>query len=252
VVTAALVGGRDPAGQVRLVPWGDDRGPCLSDGFPDPGPVGPEPDRADAPGGGSARGRAEAVWSQGWSQGQGREAAAGQAAAQPMPDGGEVGDEQRLAPAGWPADVVREHGRVPAVEHGVRERPTNRRRRVSVPRRSVGGAALRDPAPGWPGRLPAPSPAVVYPGPRPAELIDAAGRPVLLTAPDLLSAPPQDIVVDGGEPQPVAGWAGPWPVWQRWWSPGEAEVARLQVVLPGGALLLHAREGRWWVMGSYD
>jgi protein ImuB len=131
-------------------------------------------------------------------------------------------------------------------------RSTNRRRRVPVPRRSVGQAAVPDPPPSWPGRLPAPSPAVVPPQPLPAELVDAAGLPVQLTSPDTLSAPPHRVAVDGGKPQPVTGWTGLWPVRQRWWAPAPVVATRLQVTVPGGALLLLARGGRWWVTGSYD
>ncbi|HXV92910.1 MAG TPA: DNA polymerase Y family protein [Pseudonocardia sp.] len=154
VVTAVLVGGRDPAEQVRLVPWGDDR---------------------EAPGA------------------------------------------------------------------------------VAAPRGAPRGAAAREPPPSWPGRLPAPSPATVPPEPLPAEVVDAAGGPVGLAAPDLLTAPPRRVAVDGGPSRPVRAWAGPWPLRQRWWAPDGTEGSRLQVVCDDGtALLLHARDGRWWVTGVYD
>jgi protein ImuB len=162
------------------------------------------------------------------------------------------------APAGWPEDVVEETGRVSAAEvaaadeNAGKARSTNRRRRVPVPRRPTGRPAVPDPPPSWPGRLPAPSPATVPPQPLPAELVDATGAPVRLTAPDLLSAPPHRLVVDDGNPQMVQGWAGPWPLHQRWWV-GEGASSRLQVAVDGGvALLLLAREGRWWVTGIYD
>jgi protein ImuB len=94
---------------------------------------------------------------------------------------------------------------------------------------------------------------VVPSAPLPAELHDAAGRPVRLTAPDLLTAPPHAITVDGGPAGEVSGWAGPWPVWQRWWTPAGAAGSRLQVVrADGAAFLLLARDGRWWVTGVYD
>ena len=50
-----------------------------------------------------------------------------------------------------------------------------------------------------------------------------------LTAPDLLSAPPHQVMVDGGRPRAVQGWAGPWPLHQRWWAPGSAEGIMLAV-----------------------
>ena len=116
-----------------------------------------------------------------------------------------------------------------------------------------GRSPVREPPPPWPGRLPAPSPAVVPPEPLPAELRCAAGDPVLLAAPDLLTAAPHALAVDGGPPLDVRGWAGPWPVWRRWWAPEGAAASRLQVVLvDGSAHLLIARDGRWWVVGVYD
>ena len=120
------------------------------------------------------------------------------------------------------------------------------------------GPGRGEPVPPWPGRLPAPSPAVVPPEPLPAELRDAAGLPVLLAAPDVLTASPHTLAVDGGPPVPVRGWAGPWPVWQRWWAPDPAApsagaCSRVQVVdADGAAHLLLVRDGRWWVTGVYD
>jgi protein ImuB len=89
--------------------------------------------------------------------------------------------------------------------------------------------------------------------PLPAELVDARGRPIWLAAPERLSAPPHRIAVDGDEPRDVEGWAGPWPVRQRWWSPDGVTSSRLQLLCPDGvAFLLASREGRWWVTGIYD
>jgi protein ImuB len=146
-----------------------------------------------------------------------------------------------LAPAGWPADV-RPGG--PAAPWSS-ERPSRRSRNVR--------STVRESPPPWPGRLPAPSPAVVPPDPPPALLCDVAGRPVRLVAPDLLTAAPHTLAVDGRAPAEVSGWAGPWPVWQRWWAPDGLEGSRLQVVQADGlALLLLAHDDRWWVVGVYD
>ena len=74
-----------------------------------------------------------------------------------------------------------------------------------------------------------------------------------LTAPDMLSAPPHHLVVDDGTPQVVQGWAGPWPLRQRWWVADAVAGSRMQIAVDGGvALLLLAREGGWWVTGIYD
>ncbi|WP_219416585.1 DNA polymerase Y family protein [Pseudonocardia nigra] len=221
VVTGVLVGGREPAEQVRLVPWGDDRDlglPALP--LEDPAPT-ERP--AVAPPVGRPRQEAE--------------------------------KPATAAPAGWPEDVVRRAGRDPvaAGDDAARPRSTNRRRRTPAPRRSTRTSAVREPPPSWPGRVPAPSPATVPPQPLPAELLDAEGTAVALTAPDLLSASPHRLAVDDGSPRTVHGWAGPWPLRQRWWVPDGVEGSRLQVVVDGGAaLLLLARDGRWWVTGIYD
>jgi len=164
VVTAVLGGGRNPAEQVRLVPWGDDRGVSA--------------------------------------------------------------DLQQAVEAAAPGPV------------GV------------VPHRR---AAVREAPPPWPGRLPPPSPAVVPPKPLSADLRDVTGQPVQLAAPDLLTALPCTLAVDDGPPEEVRGWAGPWPVAQRWWVPGAVAGSRLQVLRADGvAFLLSGCAGRWEVVGAYD
>jgi protein ImuB len=94
---------------------------------------------------------------------------------------------------------------------------------------------------------------VVPPEPVPAVLLDADGAAVLLAAPDLLTAPPCRLAVDGEPRRTVTGWAGPWPVEQRWWAPEGMDGSWVQVACEDGlALLLLVREGRWWVMGIHD
>ncbi|MET7866055.1 DNA polymerase Y family protein [Micromonospora taraxaci] len=169
VVTAVLGGGRSPADQVRLVPWGDERVPAR------PGPA-------------------------------------------PLPGEPITSGTDRAASSGRPAD------------HG-------------------GGVV-----PPWPGRLPAPAPAVVLPSPLAATVHDAAGEPVVISARLAVSAPPARLVVGAGQPTEIVGWAGPWPVDERWWAPAEARRrARFQVSLAGGAALLLAVEaGQWLVEAIYD
>lgn len=129
--------------------------------------------------------------------------------------------------------------------------------------------------PPWPGRIPAPSPTVVPGDPWPARVLDASGEPVWITGRSGLSAAPQTVEVGGGRSRAVAGWAGPWPVTERWWvdllAGGSGQTApdsqvppralvRLQVVLvPESsdgesdevALLLVHERGDWWVQGAY-
>ncbi|MBO4140537.1 DNA polymerase Y family protein [Micromonospora tulbaghiae] len=177
VVTAVLGGGRSPADQVRLVPWGDERVPAR------PGPP-PLPSAAAPP----APAPASAV----------------------VPAGGGAG------------------------------------------RRAGRGRAA--PEPPWPGRIPPPSPAVVLPAPLPADVRDAAGEPVVVSARLAVSAAPARLTVGDGRPAEITGWAGPWPVDERWWAPAEARRrARFQVCLADGAALLLAVEGgQWLVEAIYD
>ncbi|WP_349875888.1 DNA polymerase Y family protein [Micromonospora sp. HUAS YX12] len=177
VVTAVLGGGRSPADQVRLVPWGDERVPAR------PGPP-PLPPAAPAPGAASA----------------------------PV-----------VVPAGGGAGRRAGRGRV-------------------------------TPEPPWPGRIPPPSPAVVLPAPLPADVRDAAGEPVVVSARLAVSAAPARLTVGDGRPAEITGWAGPWPVDERWWAPAEARRrARFQVCLADGAALLLAVEGgQWLVEAIYD
>ncbi|MEU2614316.1 DNA polymerase Y family protein [Micromonospora sp. NPDC007271] len=161
VVTAVLGGGRSPADQVRLVPWGDERLPARP---------------------------------------------------------GEPTVRQERSTSGSPA------------------RPPDR--------------AL----PPWPGRLPPPAPAVVLPTPLLATVHDAAGEPVVVSARLAVSAAPARLVVGTGRSTEIAGWAGPWPVDERWWAPAEARRrARFQICLADGAALLLAVEGgQWLVEAIYD
>lgn len=105
----------------------------------------------------------------------------------------------------------------------------------------------------WPGRLPAPAPAVVPEQPRSAEVLDDAGRPVSVSGRCAVSAAPATVVL-GGEELAVTGWAGPWPVRDRWWDLAQAQrVVRFQVATGDGrALLLRLDRGRWSVEGMYD
>ncbi|SCG47281.1 DNA polymerase Y family protein [Micromonospora humi] len=176
VVTAVLGGGRSPADQVRLVPWGDERAPAR------PGP----PALPVVP--------------------------AGSASASAAGSDGEVAGRARA-------------GR---------------------------GRAVAEPP--WPGRIPPPAPAVVLPTPLPAEVRDATGEPVVVSARLVVSAAPARLIVGTGRPSGISGWAGPWPVDERWWAPAEARRrARFQVCLADGtALLLAVEGGQWLVEAIYD
>lgn len=111
---------------------------------------------------------------------------------------------------------------------------------------------LAAPAGPWPGRLPAPSPALVHQLPLPAAVADDAGRPVRVTARGGVSAALATITIDDpldALPRRVQGWAGPWPVEERWWDAARARrIARFQVLTTDGRLLLLSVEhGQWQV-----
>ncbi len=131
----------------------------------------------------------------------------------------------------------------------------------------------------WPGRVPTPSPAVVWRRPVPAEVLDAHGRRVGVNGRGLISSAPvrcrvASDGVDTGWSQ-VRAWAGPWCVDERWWDAlAHRRRARLQVVLApeegrsgtqagsgrrgashpshGAAHLLTLEDGRWWIEATYD
>jgi protein ImuB len=92
----------------------------------------------------------------------------------------------------------------------------------------------------------------VHDEPLAAEVLDAARRPVGVSGRGVISAAPASLSIAGGPWQPVEGWAGPWPVEERWWDGGRRQ-ARLQVtVAAGAAYLLSRTAGRWWVEATYD
>jgi protein ImuB len=104
----------------------------------------------------------------------------------------------------------------------------------------------------WPGRLPPPAPSDVLQEPPRAELVDAEGNAMVVSGRGLLHAAIDRLSVDGGPWQEVVGWAGPWPVTERWWEVRRRR-ARLQVVTADGvARLLCSERGRWWVEAVYD
>lgn len=106
----------------------------------------------------------------------------------------------------------------------------------------------------WPGQIPAPAPATIYPEPRPARVTDSAGALVGVTGRGGLSGEPAALSVDGAPPVPITGWTGPWPVTERWWDPVNAcRKARFQLVtVDGAAWLAVVRDGRWLIEASYD
>ena len=108
----------------------------------------------------------------------------------------------------------------------------------------------------WPGRLPPPAPATVLRDPEPVDLLDAAGVPVGLDARFALSAPPATLARRGpgaGRGRGVIGWAGPWPLAERWWTDEPRYRTHLQVALADGSALLLAHTAETWTCEAvYD
>ncbi len=119
-------------------------------------------------------------------------------------------------------------------------------------KRQPGLAGGREARP-WPGRIPGAAPAVVYPEPPEAAVTDAAGRAVTVTGRCAVSAAPAALAIGGEPPRPVTGWAGPWPLSERWWDPAAASRrARFQLLTGDGrAWLAAVQGGRWLIEAGY-
>ncbi|TIC79613.1 DNA polymerase Y family protein [Nocardioides sp. GY 10113] len=150
--------------------------------------------------------------------------------------------------------------RVPVLQGG--RGAADRQAWVTWGERSTG---LRPTLPPWPGRIPGPAPTRVFPAALVAEVLDADGDPVAVTERGAVSGAPYRYRVEvGGAPgargwRVIAGWAGPWPVDEGWWTgagPGGEEggrSARFQVVgLEGDAWLLRWRPSGWEAEAAYD
>jgi protein ImuB len=110
-------------------------------------------------------------------------------------------------------------------------------------------------APGqpWPGRIMGPAPGVVYPAAREAEVTDDAGCMVTVTGRCVISAAPARLAVGGEPARRVTGWAGPWPLSERWWDTAAARRrARFQLATDDGrAWLAAVQDGRWLIEAGY-
>jgi protein ImuB len=106
----------------------------------------------------------------------------------------------------------------------------------------------------WPGQIPAPAPATVYPEPRAARVTDATGGPVTVSGRAQLSAPPAWLSAGDGPARAVTAWAGPWPMTERWWDPARARrQARFQLITEdGGAWLAVLQDSQWRLEARYD
>ena len=105
----------------------------------------------------------------------------------------------------------------------------------------------------WPGRVIGAAPGLVYPAAREAEVTDDVGAIVTVSGRCVVSAAPARLAVAGEPPRRVTGWAGPWPLSERWWDAAAARRrARFQLATDDGwAWLAVVQDGRWLIEAGY-
>ena len=105
----------------------------------------------------------------------------------------------------------------------------------------------------WPGRVIGAAPGLVYPAAREAEVTDDTGKVVTVSGRCVVSAAPARLAVAGEPPRRVTGWAGPWPLSERWWDAAAARRrARFQLATDDGrAWLAVVQDGRWLIEAGY-
>ncbi|WP_432950171.1 DNA polymerase Y family protein [Kribbella sp. CA-253562] len=267
VVTPVISGGRGYAERQTLIPWGDPLTPARPPSEPWPGslpapttPPTPVPDADSlsgyAPGAASVSAISPPVVSVPVAKPVASEPVASKPVA-PTPVAKPVASALVAAEAD-PASavpVLRSSPSTPA-----RSAPSTSGQESSTPvsRRPRTTTPLPLPSTsGWP----VPVPTLVYPSPRPAEVLAADGRQVTVSARGGLSGAPAAFrllpgpqVADSNKLHPVTAWAGPWPVEERWWDEeAENRLARFQLVTADGrAWLAAVQNTHWWIEASYD
>jgi protein ImuB len=89
--------------------------------------------------------------------------------------------------------------------------------------------------------------------PHAVDLTDADGAMVTVTGRGMASAPPVALGIRGRSLS-IVGWAGPWPVDERWWDADDhRRRARFQILTEDGqARLVVLEQGQWWVAALWD
>jgi protein ImuB len=108
----------------------------------------------------------------------------------------------------------------------------------------------------WPGHLPAPAPTTVFQTPRPVTVLQGAGQPIDVDARGSMTGTIEwfSATDSMSDLQPVTGWAGPWPVTERWWDSAHSRrINRFQVLDADGTAWLLVLDGElWWAEARYD
>jgi len=133
---------------------------------------------------------------------------------------------------------------------GDRGEETPAPKRASTGRSSArGGRGPAGEVPPWPGSLPPPLPTTVFEKPLPVLVLGADHDAVSVTERGELSAVPVYFAANpaGQGLRPLEAWAGPWPVYERWWDAEKRRrLDRFQVVDAEGTAWLLALEDRVW------
>ncbi|CAN5164935.1 DNA polymerase Y family protein [soil metagenome] len=108
----------------------------------------------------------------------------------------------------------------------------------------------------WPGSVPLPAPSTVFEKPRKVSVQAEDGGPVDVTERGVLTGAPARFSAENAARRlpSLLAWAGPWPVYERWWDHDQARsFHRFQVVdTAGTAWLLALHDHEWWAEARYD
>ena len=111
----------------------------------------------------------------------------------------------------------------------------------------------------WPGQLPLPLPATIFPAPHPVFVVGEDGTDVAVDERGRFSsAPARFSPATGKDTRQITAWAGPWPIAQRWWDADAAlSASRFQIVDDRGVAWLlvltrSATGSSWAAEARYD
>jgi protein ImuB len=111
----------------------------------------------------------------------------------------------------------------------------------------------------WPGQLPLPLPATIFPAPHPVFVFGEDGTDVAVDERGRFSsAPARFSPATGKDQRQITAWAGPWPIAERWWDVDAAlSASRFQIVDDRGVAWLlvltrRATGSSWAAEARYD
>lgn len=169
--------------------------------------------------------------------------------------GGGAGEQVLRGVARVQAMVGYDAVRVPVLQGG--RDAVERQQLVPWGTRPRGLRSVEEP---WPGAIPGPAPSRVFAEPVDAEVVDELGRVIAVSDRGVVTGEPSGLRLvgpgagRGGGWCVISGWAGPWPVEERWWLDQAAgRSVRFQLVgVDGSAWLARWRPTGWVVEAAYD